>query len=119
MKRYDEALPIYDRAIELDPSDVENYDYRGEVWQLKGNNDRALADYSMAIRINPLYVSAYYQRGYIYEALGKLDLAKSDYSAALSLPTKTPGYNERNGKWAQENAQARLNALAKGDTDKK
>jgi tetratricopeptide (TPR) repeat protein len=119
MNRLDDALLIYDRAIELDPSNAEGYDYRGGTWLQKGDNDRALTDYSMAIRVEPAYASAYYLRGTIYQAIGKLDLAKSDYLAAIALPAKTAEHDERLGVWAKQQAQAKLNELAKDGTDKK
>jgi tetratricopeptide (TPR) repeat protein len=112
--KLDEALPAYDRAIELDPSHVEGYDFRAVVWQQKGNNDRAIADYGLSIRVDPTYAPAYYRRGYLYQTMGKLDLAKSDYNTSLALPAKN-----RIGEWAHEQARARLSELAKDNSEKK
>ena len=108
MGRFDEALPIYNRAVELDPQHVEGYDYRGVVFQLMGNNDRAIADWGLAIRVDPTYAAAYYRRGYLYQTMGRLDKAKEDYNSSLALPAKN-----RIGEWAHGQARARLSELAK------
>ena len=113
MKRLDEALPVYNRAIELDPQHVEGYDYRAVVFQLMGDNDRAIADYTMAIRIDPTYAAAYYRRGYLEQILGQLEKARADYNASLALPPKN-----RIGDWAHEQARKRLDELVKDSDDK-
>lgn len=113
-RKLDEALVAYNRAIELDPSHVEGYDYRAVVWQLKGNSDRAIADYGLAIRVDPTYAAAYYRRGYLYQTMGQIDRAKEDYNSSLALPTKN-----RIGEWAHGEARARLSELAKDGGEKK
>ncbi len=112
--KLDEALVAHDRAIKLDPSHVEGYDFRATVWQSKGNNDRAIADYGLSIRVDPTYAPAYYRRGYLYQTMGQLDRAKEDYNSSLALPAKN-----RIGEWAHEQARARLSELAKGGGEKK
>jgi tetratricopeptide (TPR) repeat protein len=108
MDRLEEALPIYNRAIELDPQHVEGYDYRAVVFQRMGNNDRAIADWGMAIRIDPTYAAAYYRRGYLYQNMGQIARAKEDYNSSLALPAKN-----RIGEWAHGEAHDRLDELAK------
>ncbi|MBI3705472.1 MAG: tetratricopeptide repeat protein [Rhizobiales bacterium] len=108
MGRLEEALPIYNRAIELDPQHVEGYDYRAVVFQRLGNNDRAIADWGVAIRLDPTYAAAYYQRGNLYQTLGEFARAKEDYNSALALPAKN-----RIGEWAHGEARDRLDELAK------
>jgi tetratricopeptide (TPR) repeat protein len=108
MGRLEEALPIYNRAIELDPRHVEGYDYRAVVFQRLGNNDRAIADWGMANRIDPTYAAAYYRRGYLYQTMGDIARAKEDYNSSLALPAK-----DRIAEWAQGEARDRLDELAK------
>jgi tetratricopeptide (TPR) repeat protein len=55
MKRYDEALADYTRAIELDPSDAEFFGSRGQAYQAIGRYDEALADFNRAIELDPNY----------------------------------------------------------------
>jgi tetratricopeptide (TPR) repeat protein len=46
MKRYDEALTDYNRAIELGPGNSRAIASRGETYRLMKRYDEALADYS-------------------------------------------------------------------------
>jgi len=100
------ALEDYNQAVNLDPSHVEGYDYRADIFKQKGDVARAIADYEMAIRLDPTYAAAYYSRGFIYESQGNIEKARADYTAALAVPEK-----DRIAKWAQEQAKTRLAAL--------
>jgi tetratricopeptide (TPR) repeat protein len=106
LKDLDGALADYNMAVNLDPKNVEGYDYRADVWKSKGDINRALADYAKAIQVDPTYAAAYYSRGRIYESQGNIDKARSNYSTAISLPEK-----DRIAKWAQDGARQRLAAL--------
>lgn len=106
----DGALDDYGVSIRLEPDNVESYDYRADVYQQQGNLDLALADYNHATRIDPAYAAAYYSRGLIYEKKGDIAKARDEYNAALSVPTR-----DRIAQWAQDNARARLQALAVGN----
>jgi tetratricopeptide (TPR) repeat protein len=111
----DAALADYGISIRIEPDNVESYDYRADVYQQQGDLDRALADYNHATRINPTYAAAYYSRGLIYEKKGDLAKAREEYNAAIAVPTVN-----RIAQWAQDNARARLQALAlakDGDKD--
>jgi len=103
----DAALADYGISIRIEPNNVESYDYRADVYQQQGDFDRALADYDRASKINPTYAAAYYSRGRIYEAKGDRVKARAEYNAALAVPPA-----DRIAKWAQDNARARLKALA-------
>jgi len=103
----DSALGDLSKSIRIEPENAETYDYRGDVHQQKGELDAALADYDHATRVDPLYVPAIFSRGVIYEKKGNVDKARADYNAAIALPIKN-----RIAQWAQDNARARLKALA-------
>jgi tetratricopeptide (TPR) repeat protein len=103
----DASLADYGISIRMEPGNVESYDYRADVYQQKGDFDRALADYDHASRINPTYAAAYYSRGLIYEKKGDLEKASTEYNSAIAVPTVN-----RIAQWAQDNARARLKALA-------
>ena len=106
----DGALDDYGVSIRLEPDNVESYDYRADVYQQQGNLDLALDDYNHATKIDPAYAAAYYSRGRIYEKKGDIEKARAEYNAALAVPTR-----DRIAQWAQDNARARLQALAVGD----
>ena len=105
----DAALADYGVSIRLEPDNVESYDYRADVYQDKGDLDAALQEYDRATKIDPTYAAAYYSRGQVYEKEGDLDKARAGYNAALAVPTIN-----RIAQWAQDNARARLKALAEG-----
>jgi tetratricopeptide (TPR) repeat protein len=103
----DAALADYGISIRIEPDNVESYDYRADVYQQQGNFDLALADYDHASRIDPTYAAAYYSRGLIYEKKGDIAKARTEYNSAIAVPTIN-----RIAQWAQDNARARLKALA-------
>ncbi len=102
----DAALADYGISIDMEPNNVEGYDYRADVYQQKGDLDRALTDYDHATRIDPTYAAAHYSRGLIYEKKKELDKARVAYNAALAVPSIN-----RIAQWAQDNARTRLQAL--------
>jgi tetratricopeptide (TPR) repeat protein len=102
------ALVDYDIAINLDPRNVEGYDYRADVYQDQGELDHAIADYNMSIGINPTYAAAYYSRGRVYEKKGQIDRAVADYKSALSQPA-----TDRIAEWAHRGASARIQELGR------
>lgn len=59
----EEAIKLYDKAIELNPTVAQSYFNRGAC---KGNNfdfEGAIKDYDKAIELNPNYMEAYGNRG--------------------------------------------------------
>ena len=58
-------------------------------------------------RLDPTYAAAYFSRGQIYEKKGDIAKARTEYNSAIAVPTK-----DRIAQWAQDNARARLEALA-------
>lgn len=103
----DGALADYSISIRLEPANVESYDYRADVYQQQGDLDHALEDYNHSSRIDPTYAAAYYSRGLIYEKKGDVAKARVEYNSAIAVPTIN-----RIAQWAQDNARARLKALA-------
>jgi tetratricopeptide (TPR) repeat protein len=109
---YDAALADYDRALSIDPTNVEFYDYRADAWLAKGEPDRAIDNYDQAIRVDPTYAAAYYSRGRAYEKKGDIDRARASYRAALVPPRERKlKIQERIQDWAQSNATRRLKEL--------
>ena len=53
MKRYDEALADFTRAIELDPANAEAVHSRALTYQAMERYDDALADHTRAIQHDP------------------------------------------------------------------
>ena len=53
--RYDAALEQLDRAIALEPVNVEAYHNRAVIHERRGERDAAIRDYQTAVRYNPQY----------------------------------------------------------------
>ncbi len=80
---YEAALKDFNKAIEIDPRNVEAYNNRGIVLGILGNHYGAIQDFNMAIDLKPTDSEAYKSRGvsklYLQQKeSGCLDLAKSE-----------------------------------------
>lgn len=104
------ALEDFGRAIEMNPKDHENFDYRAEVWVALKNDDRALADFNAATRLKPEYPAAYLGRGDVYRRRGDLKSAEEEYRKVLARPVK-----DRIDAWAHDEARSRLEAMKSGN----
>ena len=63
LKRRDEALASYDKAIALKPDYAEAYSNRGNTLKDLKRLDEALASYNQTIALKPDYAEAYSNRG--------------------------------------------------------
>ena len=63
LKRHDEALASYDKAIALKPDYAEAYNNRGNALSELKRHEEALASYDKAIALKPDYAEAYNNRG--------------------------------------------------------
>lgn len=75
--KLDEALPLYQKAVQLDPRYAIAYNDMGIVYETRGLLDRAEDAYMQAIKVNPRYLSAYSNLAIFYE--NKHDLAKAAF----------------------------------------
>jgi tetratricopeptide (TPR) repeat protein len=82
---YDQAIPDYNKAIELKPDYAGAYINRGIAYYFKRFFDQAIADFTKGIGLKPDADYAYTFRGLAYEKLGQRNQAISDYRAALRL----------------------------------
>jgi len=101
----EEAIKLYDKALELNPTVAQAYFNRGAC---KGNNFDflgAIADYDKAIEINPNYMEAYGNRGNAkintFTSKGSLNptqeqtaSACEDFTKAVSLGDRTVSTND-------------------------
>jgi tetratricopeptide (TPR) repeat protein len=108
-EKLDLAMADLDRVVAITPDYVFAYDNRGEVWRLRGNNEKAILEYDKAIKIDPNFLSAYYDRGQTYEAMKDNAKARADYQATLD----TPGSGRPIDTWAKDQARKALDRLGK------
>lgn len=83
--KYDEALSLYDQALELDSNNYLAYKHRGTVNIRMKNYDQAEREFAKAIDLAPNHASTYYNRGLMYYEMGEYDKSVSDYSRAIEL----------------------------------
>jgi tetratricopeptide (TPR) repeat protein len=97
LKRFDEALVSYDKAITLKGErDPAMLNCRGSVLRDLGRLDEALADLDMAIALSPGLVEAFNNRGNVYQDMGQFEAALADYDRAIALkPDNADAFNNR------------------------
>uniref|UniRef100_UPI0039C67228 tetratricopeptide repeat protein n=1 Tax=Nostoc sp. CCY0012 TaxID=1056123 RepID=UPI0039C67228 len=99
MERYTEALPDFDRVIELDP----NYQWaiarRGETYLMLKQYNIALANFNRAIELDSDSNSDWYlyNRTLVYLALNLLENARTDIEIAIQLANNK--YEENSQNW--------------------
>ncbi len=94
LKRYDEALADFGKAIELDPDYSPAYNNRGNVHMELQRYEDAIRDFTSAIELAPAYGAAYNNRANALLALGRIVEAEDDFRRAVELmPTSAVPLN--------------------------
>ena len=100
----DDAMSLYQKAIELDPSYAVAYNDLGIISEAKGFIDRAEECYLKSIEIDPNYLSAYTNLALLYE--NKRDLNKAAVYWKKRVESGLP-----NDPWTQK-AKKRLEDIS-------
>ncbi len=85
LKKYDNAIIQWQKAIELKPDYHFGYNNLGNAFLLKNDLNQALKNYEKAIDINPKYYEAIYNKANIYLKLRDFPNALKFYDETLSL----------------------------------
>ena len=85
LKRFDEAIKHYLKAIELNPDNAEARNNLGVAYKENGDLTAAIESYQKAISLKPDYVDAYNNLGIVYNELGMNENAVTSYKKALEL----------------------------------
>ena len=85
LKRFDEALQSYDRAIQLKPDFAEAYYNRGLALVELKRFEEALQSYDRAIQLKPDFAEAYSNRGIALDELKRFEEALQSYDRAIQL----------------------------------
>jgi len=80
-ERYPQAIELYSKAIELNPTNSVYYANRSISHLRLENYGYALSDASRAIETDKAYLKGYYRRAAAYMSLGKYKLALKDYES--------------------------------------
>jgi tetratricopeptide (TPR) repeat protein len=82
---FEQAILLYDRAIELQPSRAEPYYKRANAFKALGRLEAALTSYDQAVEREPGYAHAHCNRGVVQQALGLAENALASYDRAIAL----------------------------------
>jgi serine/threonine protein kinase len=85
----DEAIPYFEKAMELDPNFMSPYCNMGLVMELKGQKDRAMSYYNKAIELDPNHHMPWYNKGNCFKDKGNIKGALELYTRAAEL---NPGF---------------------------
>lgn len=94
--QHDQAIPYYNKAIEINPGFANAYFSRGvALAEGKGEYDEAISDYNKAVEIDPGFAKAILLRGVAYYYKGEYDKAWADVHKVQSLGYQVvPGFLE-------------------------
>ncbi len=95
LKRYEEAIASYDRALAIKPDYHDAWYNRGFALGNLGQFEEALASYDRALAINPDFHEAWYNRGNALGNLGQFEeaIASSDRALAINPDFHEAWYN--------------------------
>jgi len=81
----EEALALFDQAIEIKPDYAEAFKHRGRTKFNMGDAEGALVDFTEAISIDTNYAEAYFNRAKILNYFGKEEMGCKDLKKAKEL----------------------------------
>jgi predicted O-linked N-acetylglucosamine transferase (SPINDLY family) len=85
LKRYQEAITDYDKALTLKPDYAEAYSNKGATLNELKRYEEAIAHYDKALSLKPDYAEAYSNKGATLNELKRYDEAIAHYDKAISL----------------------------------
>jgi hypothetical protein len=85
LKRYEEAIADFDKAIAAYQKNDLVYGSRAKAKYFLGRYQEALRDYDQAIAINPNSKRSYFDRAMTYRALGDFAAAQQDFNKSCAL----------------------------------
>jgi tetratricopeptide (TPR) repeat protein len=83
--RYEEAITVYKKALELEPQNPKLYFDISECYALSNNLESAIASLEKAIEIDSSFAPFYNNRGLLYSQLGKNQQAVDDHKLAVKF----------------------------------
>lgn len=93
---YEEAIPLYNKAIELDPENPTYYLQRGFCKNITNDFEGAVGDFSKLIDLSPGNGFAYVSRGSALNKMKRFEEAMDDFNKALEIdPKDQEAYNNR------------------------
>nr|WP_319375616.1 tetratricopeptide repeat protein [uncultured Methanoregula sp.] len=98
------ALGDFDKAIEINPDDIQSFIGRGMAFILLKNFKAAIDEFNKALKLCPESPLAYLQRGLANREMNKFEDAINDFSSAIKLePKQMQHYRSRGITFLQMN----------------
>jgi Zn-dependent protease len=88
--QYDQAIPEFTKALEINPMYIEAYLNRGAAYIATGQYDEALSDFNKVIEIEPGHAEAYKNRGIAFFHKKEYDKAWENVHKVQSLGYEVP-----------------------------
>ena len=88
--KFQEALDVYNEAIEKAPGFIPLYCLVGDIYRSLGQFDNAITEYKMAIWLDSLNIPAYRQLCLAYEEQGDYDNAVEIYEKLIQIMPNMP-----------------------------
>ena len=85
LKQYEKALFHYNKAIELDPLDMNSHRMSGYIYEQLGDKEKALESLNMAASVAPGEAAPHTSKGHFYSRNGMIDKAIESYKKALEI----------------------------------
>ena len=84
LEKWAEARKSYEKAIELDPFDLEAHQRMGDLAKARGEMDRAADAYGILVMLDPDNLARRHQRALVLVAAGQTWQAVNDYEEILA-----------------------------------
>jgi tetratricopeptide (TPR) repeat protein len=78
-----EVLTSYDKALQINPGNIDAWNSRGSLLEDLGRHEEAIAAYDRAIQVNPKFGWAWYNRGNALQSLERYEEALDSYDKAI------------------------------------
>lgn len=91
--KLDEAIFMYNKAIEVDQNYYKAYYNLGNIYLQDGRPNMAIEQYKKVIKLKPEYAYAHYNLGCAYIKLGKYGKAKFELLTAIDLKNTVPDFH--------------------------
>jgi tetratricopeptide (TPR) repeat protein len=84
------AMDYYNKSVQLDPNNLQTYEYRANLRMMMGDYDGALEDYKKHLELAPENKWAWATQGRILEELGDFEGAMVSMNKALDIDRNFP-----------------------------
>jgi Flp pilus assembly protein TadD len=92
--KLDEAIILFEQAIQLSPNNADIYSDRGVLYIHKKDKIAAISDFNEAVALQADYSFRYSARAYAHDFFGDTEAAVQDYEKAIELdPSDSVAYN--------------------------